>query len=295
MADRGGVVLPIALAVILAGVVGGLSLHAAAPGGEPLRTAPDGRRLTLTFSDDFDSLQRVRSNDPGGPGTWRTTFGDGSNKSFGSRTLSNNRELQLYVDPELADRQGRPMGLDPFAVHDGTLDLIARRAAPGVQPDVGGFAYTSGMISSQPGFAQLYGYFEARVKLPAGKGLWPAVWMLPADLSWPPEIDIMESIGDPRTAYMTIHSAAAKTFGVEVHPTSDGFHTYAVEWDPQQVVFYLDGVETQRAPTPADMHKPMFIVANLAVGGVWAGPPDQSTALPASFSIDYIRGYRFAP
>ena len=292
--DGARMFLRIAGVAILAAVVG-VSLHGAFAQNAPLRVAPDGRSLTLTFADDFDTLRRVPSNQPGSPGTWRTTFGDGRNGSLDSRTLRNNQELQVYVDPEMTDRQGRLMGANPFLVHDGVLDLIAGRADPALQPEMGGYSYTSGLISSQPAFAQLYGYFEARVKLPAGKGLWPAVWMLPADLSWPPEIDIMESIGDPLVAYMTIHSGAAKTQGVEVHPTSDGFHTYAVEWDPQQVIFYLDGVEMQRSSTPADMHKPMFIVANLAVGGVWAGPPDQNTALPAKFSIDYIRSYRFAP
>jgi beta-glucanase (GH16 family) len=294
MDGRGRTVLPIVGAAILAALVG-VSLHAAFAEGAPLRAAPDGRPLTLTFSDEFDTLRRVPSNQPASPGTWRTTYGNGASKSLDSRTLRNNQEMQVYVDPEMTDRQGRPIGTDPFAVHDGVLDLIAKRADPALQPEIGGYSYTSGLISSQPAFAQLYGYFEARVKLPAGKGLWPAVWMLPADLSWPPEIDIMESIGDPLVAHMTIHSGAAKTQGVEVHPTSDGFHTYAVEWDPKLVIFYLDGVEMQRSPTPADMHKPMFIVANLAVGGVWAGPPDQSTVLPAKFSIDFIRSYRFAP
>jgi beta-glucanase (GH16 family) len=117
--------------------------------------------------------------------------------------------------------------------------------------------------------------------------------MLPSDLSWPPEIDIMESIGNPMKAFMTVHSAKAKTVGTEVHPASDGFHTYAVEWDPDQIIFYLDGVETQRSPTPADMHKPMYMIANLALGGDWAGTPDASTPFPAKFSIDFIRAYRF--
>ena len=73
------------------------------------------------------------------------------------------------------------------------------------------------------------------------------------------------------------------------------FDVLTVEDQPDQVVFYLDGVETQRMPTPSDMHRPMYILANLAVGGDWAGTPDASTAFPARFSIRYIRAYRFAP
>jgi beta-glucanase (GH16 family) len=203
--------------------------------------------------------------------------------------------MQLYVDADMADSQGRPMGLNPFSVRDGVLEIAAAPADERLARLAPDYPYMSGMISSREGFSQLYGYFEARVKLPAGKGLWPAVWLLPADYSWPPEIDIMESIGDPMKAFMTVHSGAAKTPGVEVHPLLPGFHTYAVAWDPQQIVFYLDGKETQRNPTPGDMQrKPMFIMANLAIGGVWAGPPDRSTAWPAKFDIDFIRIYRFA-
>jgi beta-glucanase (GH16 family) len=90
-----------------------------------------------------------------------------------------------------------------------------------------------------------------------------------------------------------VHSATPTT-GVTVHPSSDGFHTYAVAWDARQTVFYLDGVETHRQATPSDMHKPMYILANLALGGDWAGTPDASTAFPARFSIRFIRAYRFA-
>jgi beta-glucanase (GH16 family) len=276
-------------------VGGGFFFRPASAQNTPLKMAPDGRRLELTFADDFDSFRRLRPGQTPSGGVWLNTFGDGSKSDLASRTIKSNGELQIYVDPDMTDGQGRPLGLDPFKVHDGTLDLIANPASPDVERAIGGYHYVSGMISSQPTFSQLYGYFEARVKLPRGKGLWPAVWLLPADLSWPPEIDIMESIGDPMTAYMTVHSARAKTVGVPVHPASDGFHDYAVEWDPSQIIFYLDGAETQRSPTPADMHKPMFVLANLALGGGWAGPPDPSTPFPAVFSIDYIRIYRLAP
>ena len=281
-------------------IAAGLALGAlgwaapAAPANDaPLARAPDGRPLVLTFSEDFSRLSRVKGGAGASGGVWRTAFKEGSHGGVQNRTLGANKELEAYVDPEMADHLGRPMGLDPFAVHDGQLDLIAQPASPQVQAEIGGLPYTSGLISNQPSFAQTYGYFEARVKLPRGKGLWPAVWMLPADFGWPPEIDIMESIGNPADAYMTVHSATPTT-GATVHPSSDGFHTYAVAWDARQTVFYLDGVETHRQATPADMHKPMYMLANLALGGDWAGTPDASTAFPARFSIRFIRAYRFA-
>jgi beta-glucanase (GH16 family) len=290
-----------ARSIIHSTIAAGLTLAAlawAAPASPaddaPLDRAPDGRRLVLTFSSDFIRFSRVRGGAGASGGVWRTAFKEGSHGGIQNRTLDNNKEMQVYVDPEMRDSDGRAMGLDPFQAHDGQIDLIAEPASPKVQAEIGGRPYTSGMISSQPSFSQTYGYFEARVKLPKGKGLWPAVWMLPADFGWPPEIDIMESIGDPQQAFMTVHSGPVPTKGVEVHPNSDGFHTYAVSWDARNVVFYLDGVETQRMATPADMRKPMYIMANLAVGGVWAGPPDASTVFPAKFPIRYIRAYRFA-
>jgi beta-glucanase (GH16 family) len=290
-----------ARSIIISTLAAGLTLAAlawAAPASPaddaPLARAPDGRQLVLTFSSDFNRFSRVRGGAGASGGVWRTAFKEGSHGGIQNRTLDNNKEMQVYVDPEMRDHDGRAMGLDPFQAHDGQIDLIAEPASPKVQAEIGGRPYTSGMISSQPSFSQTYGYFEARVKLPKGKGLWPAVWMLPADFGWPPEIDVMESIGDPMQAFMTVHSGPVPTKGVEVHPSSDGFHTYAVSWDARNIVFYLDGVETQRMATPSDMHKAMYIMANLAVGGVWAGPPDASTVFPAKFPIRYIRAYRFA-
>lgn len=288
---------PILLAVFAGlslGACGWVATKAKAADDGPLAHAPDGRALVMTFSSDFSTLSRVNDRAGATGGVWRTAFKEGSHGGIQNRTLDGNKELEVYVDPEMPDHLGRPMGLDPFSLHDGQIDLIARPASPQVQAEIGGRPYTSGLISSQPSFSQTYGYFEARVKLPRGKGLWPAVWMLPADLGWPPEIDIMESVGNPFQAFMTVHSRPVPTKGVEVHPSSDDFHTYAVSWDPQKVVFYLDGVETQRMPTPSDMHRPMYILANLAIGGDWAGTPDASTAFPAKFSIRYIRAYRFA-
>ena len=111
------------------------------------------------------------------------------------------------------------------------------------------------MITTLHSFSQRYGYFEMRAKLPRGKGIWPAFWLLPQDLSWPPEIDIMESIGDPNTVYVTAHSTTKKAEGIKVGVKGDGFHTFAVAWDPKLIVWYVDGAEVGRQPTPADMNK----------------------------------------
>lgn len=219
---------------------------------------------------------------------WRTTYGDGRTDDIGSRTIASNGELEVYVDPEF-----RGLGLNPFQLHDGVLSILASPLTPAEGARLGGRQYASGLISTQPSFSQLYGYFEIRAELPRGKGLWPALWMLPADMSWPPEIDIMESIGDPRTVYASLHTKTGDGFTQDVQLAGAGFHTYAVSWDSRQLIWYVDGREVVRKPTPADMHEPMYLLANLAVGGRWPGAPDRTTRFPAAFSIQFVRAYRF--
>ncbi len=257
---------------------------------EPLTKAPDGRKLELTFREEFNEFRPRRGN----AGVWRTSFGDGSKNDVGARTLSANKELQVYVDKDWADATG-PIGLDPFTVRDGVLHIRGDRAPAHLKPRLGGYGYTSGLITTQPSFQQTYGYFEIRAALPRGKGLWPAFWLLPADLSWPPEIDVLESIGDPTTAYVTAHSKHGKAKGIETKLKGEGFHTFAVAWDAKDLVWYVDGAEIGRQPTPPDANKPMYMLANMAMGGDWAGAPDDTTKFPATYAIDYIRAYRFAP
>jgi beta-glucanase (GH16 family) len=280
------------LAAILA--LGGLtsacvrvSAPEAAASQGPLTVSPDGRRLRLTFDEEFDRFDRWA----GGHGRWRTVYRDGrSADPFELRTLRGNKELQLYVDPDLK------AGLDPFQARSGVLEITAQPMPQPLVGKLGGFRYASGLITTQPSFAQAYGYFEMRARLPRGKGLWPAFWLLPADLSWPPELDVMESIGDPGRVYATAHSKALERPTTELHVTDpDAFHVYAVSWDPKQIAWFIDGREVKRQPTPPDMNKPMYILANLAVGGNWPGAPDATTRWPARMSIDYIRAYRFAP
>lgn len=277
-----------------------------APG--PLRATPDGRALQLTFADEFDSFRRFQN----GVGVWRTTFKDGRSDrgdDFDLRTLKWNKEVQLYVDPDMRGHLGRhaddepparrvadsrPLGLNPFRIDGGKLEIRLDKAPAALAPSLGGFQYTSGVITTQPSFSQAYGYFEMRAKLPRGKGVWPAFWLLPADLSWPPEIDIMESVGDPSKVYGVYHSGAVKIEGREFAVSPDDFHVYAVSWDQDQIAWFIDGREVRREKTPADMHKPMYLLANIASGGDWAGAPDASTPLPATLTIDYIRAYRFA-
>jgi beta-glucanase (GH16 family) len=265
----------------------------AAPAAKaPLAAAPDGRRLQLTFSDEFDSFRPYRN----GQGVWRTVMRDGKPNSLTDlRTLPPNKELQIYVDQDIPGIAPHWATMNPFSVQNGVLQISARPAPAGTEAMLGGYRYTSGLITTQPSFSQAYGYFEMRARLPMGKGLWPAFWLLPADLSWPPEIDVMESIGDASEVYFTAHSKLGSPPALKYALDPDVFHVYAVSWDAKQIVWYVDGHEVKRQPTPADMDKPMYMLANLAVGGGWPGDPDDTTNWPARYDIDYIRAYRFAP
>jgi len=264
----------------------------AAPAQGPLAKAPDGRRLQLTFADEFDTFRPYRH----GKGVWRTVFRDGKpNNLTDLRSLPGNKERQLYLDEDFPGISAQWPALDPFSVAGGVLTISARPAPQGLEAKLGGYRYVSGLITTQPSFSQTYGYFEMRAKLPQGKGMWPAFWLLPADLSWPPELDVVESIGDASEVYFTAHSQLGSPPAVKVAVDPDAFHVFSVSWDPKAIVWYVDGREVKRQPTPADMSKPMYMLANLAVGGGWPGDPDDTTPWPGAYRIDYIRAYRFAP
>jgi hypothetical protein len=247
----------------------------------PLQMAPDGRKLALVFADDFQVFRPWT----GSEGIWQATLGDGSlfHQERGSPTSDGIMESFVLGGLD-------PFSIDPLVSIDGVLEITAQPTPVPAGSRTDSYPYVSGLISTQPSFSQTYGYFEMRAELPRGNGLWPAFWMLPKDDSWPPEIDIVESIGDPSRVYMMAHSQYGRSDGAEVAIAPNTFHTFAVSWDRRDLIWYIDGGEAARMPTPDDMHKPMYMLANLAVAGKW---PDASTSAPAKLMIDHIRAYRF--
>ena len=173
-----------------------------------------------------------------------------------------------------------------------------------------GYPYTSGMIStggtpgSQPSFSYLYGYAEARIALPEGKGMWPAFWIVPADRTWPPEIDFMEWQGvTPKLDIVTIHWGTAK------HPQSDGsdvrigvnlaggFHVYGCDWEPNAVTWYFDGKPIKTYADPSHIpSQPMYLILNLAIGGWERGQlHPRANRFPATMLVDYVRVWSHKP
>ncbi|MGI4788359.1 MAG: family 16 glycosylhydrolase [Janthinobacterium lividum] len=161
-----------------------------------------------------------------------------------------------------------------------------------------GYKYTSGEIRTLDKFSQKYGRLETRCCFPKAYGTWSAVYLLPADDSWPPEIDAAEYIGcDPQTVYLTNHWMDAAGQHQQVNenwtdPKADwgGWHTYTVEWKPNTVHWYIDGVLRGTAIGPVS-DKPMYIRVNSSVGGNFAREPHPGS-WPQTFQISYIRVYQ---
>lgn len=215
-----------------------------------------------------------------------------------------NSEWQAYVD-----------SADNIQVKDGKLLLKPIKT---VDKD-GNASYTSGRINTQGRHDFKYGYFECRAKVPTGKGYLPAFWMMPTDENlygqWPKcgEIDIMEVMGqETNKAYGTIHygephAQSQGTYSVSAADNfADNYHTYAVDWEPGKITWYIDGIKYHEESDwfsakenqgtvayPAPFDQPFYMILNLAVGGSWVGYPDESTTYDdQQFAIDYVKVYQ---
>jgi serralysin len=246
----------------------------------------------LTFDDEFSSLSLRSAANPNG--LWNTSYGQAGPDSLGSYTLTSNGERQVYVAPGFQGSSGHDLNLSPFSISDiGVLDITARHT--GQSSDYWNYDYTSGALTTKSSFSQTYGYFEMRAQMPDhADGAWPAFWLVPADGSWPPELDVMEGRGaDASEAYVTAHSQAAGDHAATgsnaaLTPTFDGFHTYGVLWTPTDLTWYIDGSEVFHTATPADMNKPMYMIVNLAVGGMGGDPGGWDST---QMHVDYVHAY----
>ena len=252
--------------------------------------APARAGFTLAWSDEFDQ----GDNSAPDPAKWKFEIGG---NGWG------NQELEYYSSRRENARMRR-----------GNLEIIARKesytGADGVQRD-----YTSARLITSGKFEQAYGRFEARIKIPYGQGVWPAFWLLGADdkqVGWPQcgEIDIMENIGrEPGMVHGTIHGPGYSggkgivgAYSVNAGRFADDFHIYAVEWEPEEIRFYVDDhLYTARRPSdlPAGTKwvydHPFYILLNFAVGGEWPGSPDATTKFPQVMLVDYVRVYKKSP
>ena len=171
----------------------------------------------------------------------------------------------------------------------------------------GNMEYTSGKITTKHTFQFTYGYVEAKIKLPIAKGIWPAFWMLGAnidDINWPDcgEIDILEAINEEKKVYHTLHWRIDDTNeqGDEGNNKEveniDEFHKYGLKWTEEEISMYIDDVESFKislSDTKTEaFHKPFYLLLNLAVGGLWPGYDIDNSAFPLEMVIDYIKIYQ---
>jgi beta-glucanase (GH16 family) len=175
-------------------------------------------------------------------------------------------------------------------------------------------AYTSASLTTKERVSWKYGRIAVRAKLPSGRGVWPAIWMLGTNepsVGWPAcgEIDIMEMVGfRPDMIYAHVHTPHDVQHkiddgrGIKIPGASDGFHTYAIEWNTNRIDFFVDNKKyytyrndkTDDASWPFD--KNQFLILNLAIGGSWGGAKGIAPAIfPQRFYIDYVRIYQKQP
>ncbi len=268
-------------------VLAGLSL-ARCGGGSGTSAATKPAAWTLVWSDEFNTANGSLPD----PTKW--TYDVGGN-GWG------NNELEYYTNRAVN-----------ASIQNGNLAITALKETY-TGPDNVTRNYTSARLKTQGLFNQTQGRFEARIKLPAGQGMWPAFWMLGNNIDavgWPAcgEIDIMENIGkEPSIVHGSAHGPGY-TGGTGVgsqyslpsgQPLSADYHIYAVEWETNVIRFYLDSTLYETI-TPASLPSgspwvfdhPFFLLLNVAVGGDWPGSPDSTTVFPQTMLVDYVRVYK---
>ncbi len=252
---------------------------------EPAPKLPDhiAANYTLVFAEEFNSGALD-------PTVWNTSYLWGTD-------IIINQEEQYYVDVN----NEPDFGYNPFVLDDETLTIRSIETPPELKDKALGQPYLSGVITSYDSFKFTYGYVEARVKLPRGRGFWSAFWLLNAYyVDRKPEIDIMEHIGhDPDLVFHTYHyfdeegnlrsTESSGSSGVDY---TEDYHVFSVEWKPGTAIFYVDGVERHRISDTKMSNQEMYIIANTAIGGWWPGSPDADTRFPGEYTIDYIRAWQ---
>jgi beta-glucanase (GH16 family) len=252
----------------------------------------------LVWSDEFNSKAGAAPD----PSVWGQEVGDGTVNGIPGW---GNSELEYYTAGTAnvsTDGQGN-------------LNITAKEADGSLMCYYGPCEYTSARLLTKNRFEVAYGRIEARVKVPEGAGLWPAFWMLGTDIdqvNWPQtgEIDIMEFVGRvPTEVFGTLHGpgySGGQSYGDTYdlnEPVGDQYHVFSVEWQPDKIVWYIDGIQFFAA-TPDDpflqgkqwvFNHPFFILMNVAVGGNFGGTVGEDTVFPQSMSVDYVRLYQTKP
>lgn len=246
-----------------------------------------GMKWSLNFQDDFNASQLDSTK-------WVSCY-DCYNKNYDGCSNNGNHEEQWYTSKGVSFKDGNAI-----------LTATKSQTKGWDSKQEKNYSYKSGMISSgrpdwngTPKWTGTYGYYEARVKLPGGKGIWPAFWLLPADKQWPPEIDVMELLGDKTNVILMTYfwpngkfPPPKDTSNYTGSDFTQGWHTFAVYWQKNKIDWLIDGVIRKSVTSDNVPDKPMEVLLNLAVGGDLPGNPDEKTVFPAQMQIDYVRVYQ---
>ncbi len=255
--------------------------------------APSEPPNTLNF-DDFQLVFNENFDDGViDPEKWTTAF------RWGPDLVVNNEE-QYYVDI-----QNTPdFGYNPFRMDSGSLAIGANLTPDNLLADANDQTYLSGVLTTADRFEFTHGIAEIRALVPAGAGLLSQFWMLPDVFEGlRPQTFIMEVRGnEPEAVFHSYKyqdendvvqtSGALRSEGTDF---SADFHTYAVEWSPDELIYYIDGVEFQRFTSENIASQDMYLILTLAIGGVFPGSPDDTTVFPAELIIDHVRVFQQIP
>lgn len=277
---RSAAVCAVLLAIVVAVAVAVVGCATSGPAVDP--------KWKLAWADEFGGSAIDLT-------TWTYDLGTGSG-GWG------NNELQYYTNsPANARVEGGCL----------VLTLAKDSSHPGSE-------YSSARLKTEGLKSARFGRIEARIRMPAGKGMFPAFWMMGTNIAaegWPycGEIDIAEMVGgEPGTPargddfvsgtahfYDEVDGAkkqSGSSLGLEKGRLADGFHVYAIEWSPGKIAWFFDDKLYHEmdisAPQYKEFSRGFFVILNLAVGGNYAGPPDATTAYPQSMYVDYVRVYR---
>lgn len=248
---------------------------------DPVSPLPLNHGMELVFSDEFDGTEL--DEDKWVDCYWWDVEGC---------TNAGNSELEWYLPENVRIQQGSLIletQKEMITTHNREL-----------------FPYSSGMVTTgrdvsdtevPTKFSFQYGTIEVRAKFPAGKGLWPAIWLLPITHESRPEIDVLELLGhEVRSARMHLHYVDSEQERQSMGHTqfvpdlTEGWQTIGLDWQADKITWYLNGDEIWEVTDPeAVPHEPLYLILNLAVGGDYPGPPDQTTSFPSHVEIDYVR------